>query len=494
MDELYELKTRPSNSSLWNKDLAPTSITRRTWRKWHIVALWVGLSVSIPCYMLGSSLISNGMNWWQAVLTILSGNIIVLLPMILIGHAGTKYGIPFPVFLRACFGVHGARVASLLRAVVACGWFGIQTWIGSDAIYQLLHVIVPKVASSVYLGDFFGINIIQFFCFLSFCSLQMLIIHYGMNSIKKLMSFAAPLLILVGIALALWAWSQVGSLNTILAASYKLRANNTSSIWRIFWPGLTGVVGYWATLALNIPDFTRFAHSQKDQMFGQLIGLPSTMTIYAFIGIMVTSATMVLFNQAIWNPVILLSKFHSPLVLVGSMFSLVLATVCCNITANVVSPANDFSNLLPGKISFRMGAYITGAIGVLIFPWKLIADPNSYIFRWLIAYSALLGAVGGIMLCDYYILRKTKLNLHDLFQEKGEYTYNKGWNLKACYVFILAIIPSIPGFLVKVNLVNAQLLPDWLTRLYDYAWFISLGLAFGIYWLLMRKKILLKSK
>lgn len=489
MNKLYELTAKPTSSKLWNKDLDPTAVARRTWRKWHMAALWVGLSVSITCYMLGSSLISSGMNWWQAVTTILLGNLIVLVPMILIGHAGTKYGIPFPVFLRACFGVQGARVASLLRAIVACGWFGIQTWIGSNAIYQLLVVIKPAVVNSIYLGNFFGINIIQLFCFLAFCAAQMFIMHHGMNAIKKLISFAAPLLIVVGVGLLVWAWMAVGSFAAILAASYKLRANTATSIWPIFWPGLTGVVGYWATLALNIPDFTRFAHSQKDQMLGQLIGLPSTMTLYAFIGIIVTSATMVMFNQALWDPVILLGKFHNPLVLVGAMFSIVLATTCCNIMANVVSPANDFSNLLPGKINFRMGAYITGAIGVLILPWKLIADPNSYIFRWLIAYSALLGAVGGIMLCDYYVLRKAKLNLHDLFQEHGEYTYSKGWNLSACYAFVLAIIPSIPGFLVKVNLLSAELFPGWIVRLYDYAWFLSLGLAFGIYWLLMRKKV-----
>ena len=272
----------------------------------------------------------------------------------------------------------------------------------------------------------------------------------------------------------------------ILEASYRLQGELHTSIWHIFWPGLTSIVGFWSTLALNIPDFTRFVRSQKDQVIGQVIGLPSAMTFYSFIGIFVASATILIFGKAIWNPVTLLGEFKNPIIIVFSMFSIALATICCNIAANVVSPANDFSNLFPRKISFRIGCYLTGIIGVLMFPWKLMADPQGYIFRWLLAYSALLGAVGGIMLCDYYLIRKTKLNLYDLFQATGEYTYTNGWNWNAYIAFFLAIIPSIPGFLVKIGVVNAKVFFSVLINLYDYAWFISFGLAFVVYWLLMK--------
>ncbi|MGD9152046.1 MAG: NCS1 family nucleobase:cation symporter-1 [Gammaproteobacteria bacterium] len=481
---MYELTEKPIDSSLWNKDLDPTTIDRRNWHKWNIIALWVGLSVCIPTYMLGSSLIGNGMNWWQAVITVLLGNLVVLIPLILIGHAGTKYGIPFPVFLRPCFGTQGARFASLLRAVVACGWFGIQTWIGGNAIYQLAVLIFPYFAHSFYLGSLIGLNVAQLSCFLLFWIVQMMIIHHGIEIIRKLAVFAAPLLILFGVALIVWAWVSVGSFTKILQASYTLSGTAHASIWKIFWPGLTSIVGFWSTLALNIPDFTRFARSQRDQAIGQFIGLPSTMTLYAFIGIIVTSATVLLFGKAMWDPVILLGQFKSPIVVMVSMFALGLATICCNLTANVVAPANDFTNLLPSKISFRTGCYITGVIGILILPWKLIASSQDYIFEWLLAYSAMLGAVGGIMLCDYYVLRKTKLNLHDLFQVDGEYTFYHGWNISAFIAMILAILPSIPGFLVTVGLIGSKVFPIWLIDLYHYAWFISLGLAFVIYWLL----------
>lgn len=484
---MHELKQKPVESRLWNKDLHPIDLDKRSWHKWNIVALWIGIAVNIPTYMLGASLIGSGMNWWQAISTILLGNLIVLLPMILIGHAGTKYGIPFPVFLRACFGTEGARIAALLRAFVACGWFGILTWIGGDAVYQLLRTIFPYLAQSQYLDSFIGLNVAQLSCFFAFWLLEMVILRHGMKAIKSLTVIAAPLLIVVGIALLVWAWISVGSVTKILNASYILNRSVHVSIWKIFWPSLTGVVGFWSTLALNIPDFTRFARSQKDQMLGQLFGLPSTMTFYAFTGIFVTSATILIFGEAIWNPVLLLSHFKTPFLIFISLFALGLATVCCNITANVVSSANDFSNFLPKKISFTTGCYITGIIGILICPWKLIADPQGYIFRWLLAYSSLLGAVGGIMLCDYYLLRKTKLDLHDLFQHQGRYTFYKGWNWNAFVAFGAAIIPCIPGFLVKTGILNERVFPHWLVGLYDYAWFIALGCAFLIYYVLMKR-------
>jgi len=486
---LHELPEPPKKSSLWNKDLDPTSVERRKWHTGNIIALWVGLAVCIPTYMLGSSLIGNGMNWWQAVITILLGNIVVLFPMVLIGHAGTKYGIPFPVFLRSSFGTQGARVASLLRAIVACGWFGIQTWLGGEAIYHLSLIVFPGLAHSAYLGNFIGLNLGQFSCFLFFWLIQMFIITHGIDWIRHLATWAAPLLILIGMALMLWAWITVGSFSKILTASYTLEGKVHLSFWHIFWPGLTGIVGFWSTLALNIPDFTRFAKSQKAQITGQSVGLPAVMTLYTFVGIFVTSATILIFGKAIWNPVTLLGQFKNPSIVIISMIGIILATICSNLTANVVSPSNDFSNLWPSKISFKMGGYITGIIGILIFPWKLIADPQGYIFRWLVAYSSLLGAVGGIMICDYYVIRKTKLHLYELFIHEGQYQFTKGWNPIAFITFGLAIIPSIPGFLEHVGLVKAGFFPAWTANIYNYAWFSSFILAFILYWVLMRFKV-----
>jgi len=474
-----------TDSPLYNEDLAPVPREKRTWNKWHIAALWVGMAVCIPTYMLASSLIGQGMNWWQALATILLGNLIVLVPMILNAHVGTKYGVPLPVFLRMSFGTRGAILASLLRGLVACGWFGIQTWIGGAAIYQLLVVLFPAMAKTVYLGSFIGLNAAQAACFLLFWFMNIWIVYKGIDSIKKLEAWSAPFLLLIGLTLLLWAWFRVGSIQEILGASYTLSSQNNVDFWKIFFPGLTAMVGFWATLSLNIPDFTRYARSQKDQVMGQLIGLPSTMVFYSFIGIAVTSATVLIFGEAIWDPVVLMAKFESPVVVVISMLGLTIATLSTNIAANVVAPANGFANIAPRKISFKMGGYITGVIGILIFPWKLIADPEGYIFRWLIAYSALLGAMAGIMICDYYLVRKKSIRVTELFNPAGEY---RGWNIAAWIAFVLSILPVIPGFLVATGAASAERLPAFFVNLYSYAWFVTFFLSFILYYLIAGMK------
>jgi NCS1 family nucleobase:cation symporter-1 len=401
--------------------------------------------------------------------------------MILNAHVGTKYGIPLPVFLRLNFGIDGAILASLLRGLVACGWFGIQTWIGGAAIYQLALVFAPGFANSPYLGNFIGLNLAQVGCFLLFWAMNIYIIYRGIDSIKVLETWAAPFLLLIGACMLGWAWNEVGSLGKILDASYTLSQTSEVDFWKIFWPNLTAMVGFWATLSLNIPDFTRYAKSQRDQVIGQAIGLPTTMAFYSFVGIAVTSATVLIFGEAIWDPVLLLGKFDSVFVVVLSMLGLTVATLSTNIAANVVAPANGFANIAPKKISFRTGGYITGVIGILIFPWKLMADPSGYIFTWLIAYSALLGAIAGVMICDYFIIRKTTFELADLFKPDGPY---KGWNQPAWIAFVLSILPVIPGFLVTVGLMNSDTVGPFLVNLYSYAWFVTFALSFGLYYVL----------
>lgn len=480
-----QLTEEITNSPLFSKDFAPVPEAARSWNKWHIASIWVGMAVCIPTYMLAGSLIGQGMNWKQALFTIFLGNLIVLIPMILNAHVGTKYGIPLPVFMRLNFGVDGAVLAALLRGLVACGWFGIQTWIGGAAIYQLLVAVVPGFANAPYLGDFIGLNLGQLFCFLLFWAINMYIIYRGIDSVKTLETWSAPFLILIGLCLLGWAWMEVGSMGKILAASSQLNNGTSIDFWRIFWPNLTAMVGFWATLSLNIPDFTRYAKSQKDQVIGQVIGLPGTMALYSFIGIAVTSATVLIFGEAIWDPVALLGKFESPWVVVIAMIGLAVATLTTNIAANVVAPANSIANIMPRKISFRMGGYITGLIGILIFPWKLLADPQGYIFVWLIAYSALLGALAGIMICDYYLIRKTQLDVAALFKKDGIY---KGWNVRAWIAFAVSLLPVLPGFLATVKVVSAESVGAFWMDVYSYAWFVTFFLSFAAYWVLVKLK------
>jgi nucleobase:cation symporter-1, NCS1 family len=471
-------------TSLYNKDLAPIPQNKRTWVTWNYAALWISMSLCIPTYMLASSLIEGGMNWWQSILTIFIGNTVVLIPMILNGHAGAKYGIPFPVFARASFGTRGANIPAMLRAIVACGWFGIQTWIGGFAIYQMMKLWIPSLATLPQIfPNSFGLQTGPAICFFIFWLLNMFVVYLGVESIKKLLVFKAIFLPLAALALLFWAINAGHGLGPILAQPSKLIG---AAFWAYFFPALTGMVGFWATLSLNIPDFTRYAKDQKSQINGQIIGLPPSMTLFAFIGVVVTSATFIIYGETIWDPVVLAGKFESKFLVSIAMIAVAISTLATNIAANIVSPANDFSNLSPKKINFRTGGYITGIIGILIFPWKLIADPNGYIFTWLIAYSGLLGPVGGIMIADYYFIRKQQLNVDALYRHKGQYGFNRGFNTVAIIALISGIVPNMPGFLLQVKLVSARAFPVWISDLYHYAWFVGFFVSGIVYIWLMR--------
>jgi len=482
-----DVEVEIEESHLYNADLAPVPLSRRKWRVGSIAALWISMSACIPTYMLASSLIGGGMNWWQAVLTIFLGNAIVVIPMILNAHAGTKYGIPFPVFCRASFGTTGANIPALMRAFVACGWFGIQTWIGGNAIYKILAIFWPALASGPG-GGFLGITGAQFICFLFFWSINMLVVYKGIDSIRLLLNIKAPLLIALGLIFLGWAYQHAGGFGPILSqpSAFDPGQPKAGQFWSFFFPALTGMIGFWATLSLNIPDFSRYAVSQRDQILGQALGLPLTMALYSFIGVAVTSATTIIYGTTIWDPVDVLTRFKNPVVLVIAMLALCVATLATNIAANVVSPANDFAHLAPRKISFRLGGLITGLVGIIMMPWKLIADPSGYIFTWLIAYSALLGPIGGIMIADYFVWRRRELSLSALYSVTGEYTYSGGFSSVAIFALLAGALPSLPGFLATIHLVDGARVPAFFLELYNYAWFVGFGLAFVVY-LVLRK-------
>ncbi len=480
--EFVELNEDVSASPLWNHDLAPTTIEQRTWSTWNIAALWIGMSVVITTYMLGGGFIAQGMTWWQAMLTILLGNCIVLIPMVLNAHAGTKYGISFPVLLRASFGTKGANIPAMLRAVVACGWLGIQTWIGGTAIDALLTAVW---------GGWAGIDAMiagnplhTWISFFLFWGIQVVIILRGIEGIKHLESWAAPLLLIGGLVLLIWASSAAGGLGNVLAGTSALRTSQ-GNFWAIFPAALTASVGYWATLSLNIPDFTRYAKSQRSQMLGQALGLPLTMTAFAFIGVAVTSATVIIYGEAIADPVQLIKRLDSTLVILFAMIVIFVAQLSTNMAANVVSPSNDFSNLNPKRISYVTGGLITAVIGVLMMPWQLMSSMGAYIFTWLIGYSGLMGAIGGILICDYWLIRKRKIELAELYKTDGVYSYSNGFNWRAVAALALAIAPVVPGFLRAATTPGGQISdPNLFDTLYTYAWFVTFGIAFLLYYLL----------
>ncbi len=405
--------------------------------------------------------------------------------MILNGHAGAKYGIPFPVFARASFGTTGANIPAILRAIVACGWFGIQTWIGGYAMFLMLKCWIPGIAELTQIfPDSFGLQTGPAITFFLFWLLNMYVVYLGVDSIRKLLLFKAVFLPVAALALLFWAISAGNGLGPILAQPSKFATS--TQFWNYFFPALTGMVGFWATLSLNIPDFTRYAKSQKAQITGQIIGLPPSMTMFAFVGVVVTSATMIIYGETIWDPVILAGKFENKILVTFAMIAIAISTLATNIAANIVSPANDFANLSPSKINFKTGGYITGFIGILIFPWKLIADPNGYIFTWLIAYSSLLGPIGGIMIADYFFIRKQKLIVGDLYTNSGIYSYNNGFNSKAIIALLCGILPNVPGFLLVINVISKTAFPEWIAHLYNYAWFVGFFVSGLLYLILMR--------
>ncbi|HEY5331399.1 MAG TPA: NCS1 family nucleobase:cation symporter-1 [Acidobacteriaceae bacterium] len=451
-----------ADARLYNDDLAPTLPSQRTWSTYNYIALWFSMSMEVTTYMLASSLIAGGMNWKQAVGTILLGNLIVLVPMLLNAHAGAKYGIPFPVFVRASFGTRGANIPAILRAIVACGWFGIQSWIGGMAITQMVNILAPDTEAMPWVG---------WACFICFWLLNMFVVWRGVESIRFLQSYSAPFMVIMSSLLLGFMLHKAGGFGPMLAAPRKFA--DTPSFLRYFLPALTGMVGYWATLSLNIPDFTRYAKNQDAQIFGQAFGLPVAMTLYSFLGIACTSASAVIFGKPIWSPVELLGRFHQPWLALLGLIALLVATLNVNIGANVVGPSNDFSNLAPKYVSFRTGGLITGVLGLCIMPWKLMASSHNYL-GWLVDYSGLLGPVAGIMIADYFLLRHKKLDAEALYRRGGIYEYRNGFNGVALIALVIGIVAALIG----------RFVPS-LDLLFKMAWFVGFFLSGGLYYIMM---------
>ena len=467
--------TSIEKSRLYSEDLAPVPVAKRNWTTYNYAALWISMAHCIPTYMLSSGLIGAGMNWWQALITILLGNTIVLIPILLNSHPGTKYGIPFPVFARASYGTFGSNLPAIMRALVACGWFGIQTWIGGQALHTFLTSIFAKWPT--LLGSIGGYATTEWLSFFAFWGLNIYIIYRGMDLLRMVENWAAPFVLVMTALLVGWAVTRAHGLGYLLTQTGKY--HTWSEFRPVFIPSLTAMIGFWATLSLNMPDFTRFGRSQKEQALGQTIALPTTMTMFAAMGVIITSAAAIIYPKSpmsdLWDPVKLVGHFTQPVVIAISMFTVVVATLSVNIAANVVSPANDFANALPKYISFRTGGLITGIIGIFMMPWRLLSDPNLYIFTWLVAYSGGLGSIAGVLIADYWLIRDKSLNLGDLYREHGEYSYNGGWNWRAVVATVAGCFFAWIGIFVKS-----------LHPLYDYAWFVGFGVAFAVHYVLMK--------
>src|SRR5579875_1868754 len=465
-----------------NGDLAPLPIEKRTWNTYNYSALWIGMSHNIPSYLLASGLIAIGMNWVQAVLTIAIANVIVLVPMLLNSHAGTKYGIPYPVFARASFGVRGANLAAVLRALIACGWFGIQTWIGGEAIYTLAGAIFGSGWTGA--GHLAGYPWTQWLSFAIFWVLEMIIIMRGMETLRRFENWAAPFVLVVAVVLLVYLAIRAHGFGDVL--SQPSHFGWGSRFWPVFFPSLMGMIAFWSTMSLNMPDFTRFGRSQREQVRGQVLGLPATMTFFSLLAVFITAASQRVYGAPIWDPIQLSSKFHDPAVVAFALFTVVVATLSVNVAANTVSPSYDFSNLAPKLVSFRTGGLITGVIGVLIQPWRLLSNPHVYIYTWLSFYGGLLGAVAGVLIADYWVLRRTELRLAELYRPSGAYWYRAGWNWRAVIALLVGVVLAVGGAYSAPGegpFPAGGLIPA-LKPLYNYSWVVGFAVALLLYWAL----------
>jgi NCS1 family nucleobase:cation symporter-1 len=466
-------------SPLYNEDLAPVPVAKRTWNTWDYAALWISMAHCIPTYMLASSMIGQGLAWWQALAAILGGNLIVLAPILLNSHPGTKYGIPFPVFARAAYGTSGANLPALMRALIACGWFGINAWVGGAALQVFFVSLFPKWATLLGTAGYptGGFQNTQWISFALFWGLNILIIFRGMDVLRRVERFAAPYVLIMTAVLVGWAIHRAGGLGPILERS-SFHSTNGKSLHHVIIPAVTGTIAFWSTLSLNMPDFTRFGRSQREQVIGQTVALPSTMTVFAAMSIAITSATVLIYGNPIDNPIELGAKFESRLIVAIAMFTAVIATLAVNIAANVVSPANDFANAFPKKIDFKRGGLITGVVGIAMMPWELLKDGERYINGWLGGYGAALGSIGGVLIVDYWLLRKKTLDLRSLYVPDGAYRYSNGWNMRA-------VIATVAG--AAIALLGAFWPP--MAPIYDWSWFVGFGVSGGLYWALMRSAV-----
>lgn len=420
-----------AHADLWNDDLRPCAAAEHAWRASRFASLWIGMCLCIPTYSLASGMITLGMNWWEAVLTVFTGSVVVLVPILLVAHAGTRYGFPYPVFARLWFGTRGAHVPALARAVIGAGWFGINSWFGGQALDAIAGHAAPAWLS-------FGPHL--WVAFGAFWLLNVGIAMRGPQAIGKLAAFAAPTLGLAAVALFAWGMSAAGGVGPMLAAPATLHGG---AFWAAFFPSVIGVVAFWATLALNIPDYSRYAASQQAQLRGQLV-MPFVMAAFAFVGIAVTSASLAVYGKALWNPVDLLVHFPAPVVVVGGVI-VILSSITINVGANVMAPARAFENLWPRRITFAGGAILTGLLALAMQPWYVLSTFSTYVFTWLGTYGTLLGPFDGIAIADYWLVRAKLLDLAALYTPDGRYDYAGGWNLRAIGALVAGWIPPLIG-------------------------------------------------
>jgi NCS1 family nucleobase:cation symporter-1 len=464
-----------AHADLDSPDLRPIPPEARTWQWRSLASVWAGIVFCVPSYLLSCGMLEHGMGWWQAVLVVLAGNLVLWIPMVMIGHAGTRYGIAYPVLLRASFGTLGARLPVLLRTAVAVGWFGVQTSVGGFAIYHLLNLMLGGLLEGSAL-PLVGVSFWQLNCFLGFWLLQVWFLRrWGMDGVHKLAWYGAPALLAAGLLLVLWAWVQADGFASILSSTSRFADGQSmhGQAMDVFPPLLAQMVALWMLLAINIPDYTRYVRDQGQQLLGQFVGLPLGIAFFSLVGVTVPFATVDIFNAeeiaaatgaAAAAGAAAAVGISDPLEVIGLMggfarvlglLALVLAAFTTNLFAHLVPASTGLVALRPQQLDFSKAATVAACAALLLLPWRIVEWSGGTVFIWLAGLGAMLSPVVGILIADYFLLRRRQLDVAALYQHPGPYSYFRGWSLTALFALLVGNLLAVPGFLMSIDLATA---------------------------------------
>ncbi|MHB0774946.1 NCS1 family nucleobase:cation symporter-1 [Halomonas sp. WWR20] len=469
-----DLQVQSDDPTLYNDDLAPIPHSRRSWGWFEIFNVWSNDIQSLFGYTLAASLfLTYGLNGWAVMAAIILAGVIVMWLVNLTGRPSVKYGIPFPVMVRASMGVRGANLPAMLRAIIGIFWYGVQTYFASTAVALLITALFGGGDGATFLG----LSGVAWLSFVIVWLFQLAIFWQGIERIKHFLNWAGPLVYGVMIVLMIVVWVQAGSdLLPAVSTIFSAEADSGSSV-AAFLAVVGTMVAYFAAVVINFGDFARFVRSEREMKLGNLLGLPFNVAFFSFIALIITAGTLVLFGDALTNPTDIVERVDSlPLTIVAAL-TFFAATVGINLVANFIPPAYDLANLFPSRISFRVGGLITAVVAFFIGALWVSLISRIGVPGFVNALGAIIAPFYGIVVADYYLIRHQRLDIQQMFTSAPDsaYYYVQGWNRNALLAFGLAALFSIASVWVPM-----------LAALEGYAWLIGAGLGGLFYSLLMR--------
>lgn len=472
-----DLKIQQIDPSLYNDDLAPIPHSKRTWGWFEIFNVWSNDIQSLFGYTLAASLfLTYGLNGWAVMAAIILAGVIVMFLVNLSGKPSVKYGVPFPVLSRASMGVRGANFPALLRGIVGIFWYGVQTYFASTAVTLLITAFFGGGDGATFLG----LTAVAWLSFVIVWVFQIAIFWSGIGFIQRFLNLAGPLVYVVMVALMIIVWTKAGdqllpAVSSIFSSSGDQAVNPVSAFLAI----VGTMVAYFAAVVINFGDFTRFVRSEREMKLGNLLGLPLNVAFFSFIALIITAGTIVLFGEPLTNPTEIVERVDSVVLTIVAALTFFAATVGINLVANFIPPAYDLANLFPSRVSFKMGGLITAVIAFFVGALWISVISQIGVPGFVNALGAILAPFYGIIIVDYYLIKRQSLDMEQLFSSNadGAYHYTKGWNIKALIAFGLAALFSISTILVPA-----------LSDLGGYGWLLGAALGGVFYRLLMPGK------